>query len=135
MGWEVVAEFQDQKSRKSLDRPGFKKMMAFASKREFDVPVFWDLSRLSCGGEVVISLLASIAKLEREKIRERTLACLPRARKAERSGVRPRAEDDPKLVKKVQSLRVEGRSVRAIVSELGVSPTAIIRLAKNCLSS
>jgi DNA invertase Pin-like site-specific DNA recombinase len=76
-------------------------MMDSASKREFDVLVFWDLSRLSRGGvmevltvlkqislwgvgyrslqeayldslgpfaDVVVALLASIAKLEREKI-------------------------------------------------------------------
>jgi Resolvase, N terminal domain len=50
MGWQVVAEFSDTKSGKSLDRPGFKKMMEAASRREFDVLVFWDLSRLSRGG-------------------------------------------------------------------------------------
>ena len=52
MGWQVVA---DAKSGKNLDRPGLKKMMT------------------------VVALLASIAKLEREKIRERTLAGLARA--------------------------------------------------------
>jgi DNA invertase Pin-like site-specific DNA recombinase len=105
MGWQVVAEFTDAKSGKSMDRPGLKRMMAAASKREFDVLVFWDLSRLSRSGvadvsgllqqlagwgvayrslqeayldslgpfsDVVVALLASIAKLEREKIRERT---------------------------------------------------------------
>src|ERR1700739_2105964 len=46
----VVAEFHDAKSGKSLDRPGFKKMMDAASRREFDVLAFWDLSRLSRSG-------------------------------------------------------------------------------------
>jgi DNA invertase Pin-like site-specific DNA recombinase len=50
MGWEVVVEFHDNKSGKSLDRPGFKRMMEAASRKEFDVLVFWDLSRLSRGG-------------------------------------------------------------------------------------
>ena len=45
-----MAEFHDAKSGKSLDRPGFKRMMEAASRREFDVLVFWDLSRLSRGG-------------------------------------------------------------------------------------
>jgi DNA invertase Pin-like site-specific DNA recombinase len=39
------------------------------------------LDSLGPFSEVVVSLLASIAKLEREKIRERTLAGLARARK------------------------------------------------------
>src|ERR1700679_3151858 len=50
MNWQVVADFQDEMSGKSLDRPGFKKMMESASRREWDVLVFWDLSRLSRGG-------------------------------------------------------------------------------------
>ena len=137
MGWQVVAEFTDAKSGKSMDRPGLKKMTAAASKREFDVLVFWDLSRLSRSGvadvsgllqqlagwgvayrslqesyldslgpfsDVVVALLASIAKLEREKIRERTLAGLARARKQGRIGGRPRADEDTKLVTSVQQI-------------------------------
>ena len=37
MSWKVVATFEDTKSGKNLDRPGFKAMMAAASRREFDV--------------------------------------------------------------------------------------------------
>jgi DNA invertase Pin-like site-specific DNA recombinase len=164
MNWQVVAEYQDQKSGKSLERPGFKRMMEAASTREFDVLVFWDLSRLSRGGvsetlrvleqvkawgiayrslqesyidtlgpfgDVVISLLASIAKLEREKIRERTLAGLARARKAGRVGGRPRAEDDYKLVATLKELRGEGKSIRVIARALGISPTTTIKLLRN----
>lgn len=50
MGWQLVAEFTDAKSGKSLDRPGLKSMMGAASRREFDMLVFWDLSRLSRSG-------------------------------------------------------------------------------------
>ena len=148
MGWQVVAELSDNKSGKSLDRPGFKRMMESASKREFDIVVFWDLSRLSRSGvvevfqvlqqlkgwgiayrilqeayldslgpfsEVVVSLLASIAKLEREKIRERTLAGLARARKQGRIGGRPKAEDaDRHLEAKVIRFRESGISIRGI---------------------
>jgi DNA invertase Pin-like site-specific DNA recombinase len=163
MQWKVVSEFHDNKSGKNLDRPGFKKMLGAASRKEFDVLVFWDLSRLSRGGvvevlnflqllkgwgvafrslqeayldslgpfsDVVISLLASIAKLEREKIRERTLAGLARARKEGRVGGRPRADDDPKLVARVQLLRARGSSIRHIATELGKSPTTVQRLIK-----
>jgi DNA invertase Pin-like site-specific DNA recombinase len=153
----------DAKSGKSMDRPGLKKMTAAASKREFDVLVFWDLSRLSRSGiadvsgllqqlagwgvayrslqesyldslgpfsDVVVALLASIAKLEREKIRERTLAGLARARKQGRIGGRPRADDDAKLVASVQRLRDAGKSIREIAATLDKSPTTIQRLVK-----
>jgi DNA invertase Pin-like site-specific DNA recombinase len=163
MNWQVVSEFHDSRSGKSLDRPGFKKMMEAASRREFDVLVFWDLSRMSRGGvmevltvlkqlstwgvayrslqeayldslgpfaDVVIALLASIAKLEREKIKERTLAGLARARKAGRVGGRPKAQDDFKLVEKVRNLREGGQSIRVIAREVGISPTTTIKLLK-----
>jgi DNA invertase Pin-like site-specific DNA recombinase len=163
MNGELVVEFSDYKSGKSLERTGFKRMMESASKREFDVLVFWDLSRLSRGGvsetlrvleqvkswgvayrslqesyidtlgpfgDVVISLLASIAKLEREKIRERTLAGLARARKSGRIGGRPKAEEDLKLVERIRALRAAGRSIRAIATELSVSPTTVLKLGK-----
>jgi DNA invertase Pin-like site-specific DNA recombinase len=163
MGWRVVAEYTDAKSGKSMDRPGLKRMTAAASKREFDVLVFWDLSRLSRSGvadvsgllqqlagwgvayrslqesyldslgpfsDVVVALLASIAKLEREKIRERTLAGLARARKQGRIGGRPRADEDAKLVASVQRLRDAGKSIREIAVTLDKSPTTIQRLVK-----
>jgi DNA invertase Pin-like site-specific DNA recombinase len=163
MGWQVVAEFTDARSGKNLDRPGLKAMMTAASRREFDILVFWDLSRLSRSGvadvagllqqfagwgvayrslqesyldslgpfsDVVVALLASIAKLEREKIRERTLAGLARARKQGRIGGRPRADEDSKLVESVQRLRGGGKSIREIAAALNKSPTTIQRLLK-----
>ena len=74
------------------------------------------LDSLGPFAEVVVSLLASIAKLEREKIRERTLAGLARARKAGRIGGRPKAEDDYKLVAKVKHLHRAGASLRQIAA-------------------
>jgi DNA invertase Pin-like site-specific DNA recombinase len=160
-GWQVVMEFTDQKSGKSLDRPGLQKMKAAASKREFDHLVFWDLSRLSRGGvsetlrlleelrawgvgwrsyqeayidalgpfaEVVIALLSTIAKMEREKIRERTLAGLQRARKQGRIGGRPKAVDDYKMVQKIEGLRADGQSIRKIAATVGASPTTVQKL-------
>jgi DNA invertase Pin-like site-specific DNA recombinase len=79
-------------------------------------------------GDVVISLLASIAKLEREKIRERTLAGLARARKAGRVGGRPRAQDDHKVVQGVHKLQAEGKSIRATAMKLKISPTTVLKL-------
>lgn len=48
--WEVVNEFSDKKSGKNFDRPEFKKMLGAASRREFDVLLFWSLDRLSREG-------------------------------------------------------------------------------------
>jgi DNA invertase Pin-like site-specific DNA recombinase len=78
----------------------------------------------------VVALLASIAKVEREKIRERTLAGLARARKAGRVGGRPRAEDDYKLAAAVKALRADGKTIRAIARELTISPTTVLKLIK-----
>jgi DNA invertase Pin-like site-specific DNA recombinase len=161
MGWQVAVEFTDQKSGKSLDRPGLQKMRVAASKRQFDHLVFWDLSRLSRGGvsetlrlleelqgwgvgwrsfqeayidalgpfaEVVIALLSSIAKMEREKIRERTLAGLARARKQGRVGGRPKATENYKLVQQVEVLRAKGESIRNIAVTVGASPTTVQKL-------
>src|ERR1017187_4699477 len=161
MGWLVGAEFSDQKSGKSSERPGLRKRKAAASKREFDHLLFWDLSRLSRGGvsetlrlleelrawgvtwrsyqeayidalgpfaEVVIALLSSIAKMEREKIRERTLAGLQRARKHGRIGGRPKATENFKLVQQVEALRAKGESIRKIAVTVGASPTTVQKL-------
>jgi DNA invertase Pin-like site-specific DNA recombinase len=78
----------------------------------------------------VISLLASIAKMEREKMRERTLAGLARARKSGRIGGRPKATDDYKLVASVAKLRASGMSIRGIAGELGIATGTVMKLAK-----
>src|SRR5438045_8781175 len=97
-------------------------MLAAASRREFDVVLFWALDRFSregvyvtlqhlqsltsygvgyrsfteqyldsCGlfKDAVISILATIAKQERIRISERTIAGLQRARLQGRIGGRP----------------------------------------------
>lgn len=48
--WEIVYEFCDYETGKHSDREQFKKMFAAASRREFDVLLFWDLTRLSREG-------------------------------------------------------------------------------------
>ena len=78
--------------------------------------------------EVVIALLSSIAKMEREKIRERTLAGLARARKQGRVGGRPKATENYKLVQQVEVLRAKGESIRNIAVTVGASPTTVQKL-------
>ena len=137
-------------------------MFAGASKRQFDLILFWSLDRFSREGtvqtlnhlqrltgygenhrsftkqyldstgmfkEAVIGILAAVAKQERVRLSERTIAGLQRAKAQGRVGGRPKAEDaEPQLVAKVVRLRSQGNSIRAIAVELERSPNTVLRL-------
>src|SRR3984957_14836640 len=64
--------------------------------------------------EAVIGILAAVAKQERVRLSERTIAGLERAKAQGRVGGRPRTQDDPKTVNALQRLRSEGHSIRQI---------------------
>ena len=164
-GWTVVHEYVDRASGKRDDREQFQKMFGAASRREFDVLLFWSLDRLSREGtvetlnhlqrltgygvnyrsfteqyldstgifkEAVIGILAAVAKQERVRLSERTIAGLQRAKAQGRVGGRPKAEDaEPKLSAMIGQLRSEGRSIRAIAKEVGKSPNTILRLLRS----
>jgi len=151
-GWTVVALYIDQITGKHSDREQFQQMFADASKRKFDVLLFWSLDRLSREGaletlqhlnrltgygvqwrslteqyldstgmfrEAVISILAVVAKQERVRLSERTLAGLDRARKQGKVlGRRPNAAVD---AGKIKALRAEGQSWGAISRETGLA--------------
>lgn len=79
--------------------------------------------------EAVIGILAAVAKQERVRLSERTIAGLQRAKAQGRVRGRPKAEDaDPKLVTKIALLRAQGQSIRAIATILKKSPNTILRL-------
>jgi len=138
-------------------------MFSAASRREFDVLLFWSLDRLSREGvvetlnhlqrltgygvdyrsfteqyldstglfkEAVIGILAAIAKQERVRLSERTLAGLERARAQGRVGGRPKAADDPVTVKAYRKLNASGLSVRKIARQMKISPTTVQKIAK-----
>ena len=162
--WTVVHEYVDRASGKRGDREQFQKMFGAASRREFDVLLFWSLDRLSREGtvetlnhlqrltgygvnyrsfteqyldstgmfkEAVIGILAAVAKQERVRLSERTIAGLQRAKAQGRVGGRPKVEDEePKLVAKIERLRSEGYSIRAIAAEVCKSPNTVLRLLK-----
>lgn len=50
MGWTIVAEYIDEVTGKHSDRAEFQTMFADASRRRFDVLLFWSLDRLSREG-------------------------------------------------------------------------------------
>jgi DNA invertase Pin-like site-specific DNA recombinase len=81
--------------------------------------------------EAVIGVLAAVAKQERVRLSERTIAGLQRAKAQGRVGGRPKAEDaEPRLMTRIEKLRVQGRSIRAIATELGKSPNTVLRLLR-----
>jgi len=79
--------------------------------------------------DAVISILAAIAKQERVRLSERTLAGLERARAKGRVGGRPkiRREKDRDAAK-IRQLRDEGQSYQEIADELGRSRSDIHRV-------
>ena len=81
----------------------------------------------SCGifKEAVLSILATIARQERVRLSERTIAGLQRARRAGRIGGRPKVVCD-RL--KVARLRAEGKSLNEIAAAVGVSKSSVHRL-------
>lgn len=164
-GWTVAHEYVDRASGKRSDRDQFQHMFTAASKREFDLVLFWSLDRLSREGtvetlnhlqrltgygvcyrsfteqyldstgifkEAVIGILAAVAKQERVRLSERTVAGLQRAKAQGRVGGRPKAEDaEPKLVAKIGRLRSQGYSIRGIAAEIGKSSNTVMRLLKS----
>jgi len=157
-GYELVREYVDHASGKRSDREAFQELFSAASRREFDVVLFWALDRFSregvfdtlqhlqqltsygvgyrsfteayldsCGlfRDAVVGILASIAKQERVRLSERTVAGLQRARSQGRVGGRPRVICDRK---RVLGLRESGMSLGQISMELGLSKTTVARL-------
>jgi DNA invertase Pin-like site-specific DNA recombinase len=78
--------------------------------------------------DAVISILATIAKQEKVRIRERTIAGLERARRHGRIGGRPKRVVD---VQKIQSLRAQGIPWPAIAQKLGVSIATVERRVRD----
>src|ERR1022692_217742 len=82
--------------------------------------------------EAVIGILAAVAKQERVRLSERTIAGLERAKAQGRIGGRPKAEDaDPRLAAKIDRLRAKGNSIRVIAAEVKRSPNTVMRLLKS----
>jgi DNA invertase Pin-like site-specific DNA recombinase len=81
----------------------------------------------SCGvfKDAVLAILAVIAKQERIRLSERTIAGLDRARRAGRVGGRPRL-----VVKraKVAQMHAKGMTTRVIGDKLGISAASVCRI-------
>lgn len=84
----------------------------------------------SCGifKDAVLAILAVIAKQERIRLSERTVAGLERARRAGRVGGNRALVCDRERVKR---LKGEGRSMREIALEMQISPASVCRVLRN----
>lgn len=160
MGWEMVKVFEDRESgsKGEQGRPQFKAMFDAASRREFDVVLFWSLDRFSREG--MVETLLSLKRLADYGVKYRSLqegyidttnpfgdlltafvakiAAMERERIKERiyAGLeRARAEGKelgrPRLaVDRPEVLRLhrEGLSIRAIAAQTGYSHGTVQRV-------
>jgi len=159
-GWQITREYVDSESGSKASRAEFQRMFEDASKRKFDLLLFWALDRLSregvletlqhlnrleaygvsyrsftepyfdsCGAfkDVVLAIMATLAKQERIKRSERTKAGLERVRAAGKALGRP-ARLNGQHRAEIARLRTSGLSLRAIGRELGISEGSVRRL-------
>jgi DNA invertase Pin-like site-specific DNA recombinase len=84
----------------------------------------------SCGifKDAVLSILATIAKQERIRLSERTIAGLEKARREGRIGGRPAAVVDRERIAQMDE---EGFTLREIAEEMGISAATACRLLKS----
>jgi DNA invertase Pin-like site-specific DNA recombinase len=88
----------------------------------------------SCGlfKDAVLAILAVIAKQERVRLSERTIAGLQKARREGRVGGRPRLVVNRA---KVVLMNADGMTTREIGEELSISPASVCRILKNAVNS
>jgi len=158
--WTIIHEFSDFKSGKTSDRTQFQRMLVAASKREFDVLLFWSLDRLSREG--ALETLQHLQRLTAYGVAYRSftepyldslgafrdgvisiLACLARQERIRlsertlsglaRARALGRVGGRPRLAcdrNRVLKLHAAGKSLAAISRELKVSKTSVHRIVK-----
>lgn len=157
--YDVVSEFVDTASGGKADRSAFNKMFTGASKREFDLLLFWSLDRLSREGvletlqylqrltaygvayrsfteqyldslgpfrDAMLAILACIARQERIRLSERTLAGLAKAKAEGRFPGRPKALK-PYECEEAAGMRAQGLSWPVIARHFHVHPDTVRR--------
>ena len=148
-GWDIYDEFVDMASGADAHRPDLDRMIADAMRRRFDLVLTTkvdriarstlnlytilsklegrgikfectdqDISTNTATGKLLLAVLAGVAEFERELIRERTKAGLARAKAQGKVLGQPAKKVD---VSQILALRGDGKSLREIANELGVS--------------
>jgi len=153
MGYQLVNIYKDEVSGGTSDRPAFKQLFADASKRKFDLVLFWSLDRWSREG--TRATIKSLEQLESFGIAYKsyteqyidscgifkdvvisllsTLARQEKIRISERVKIglarstkksgRPTLETE--LIEKIKSLKSNGWSNRLIGKELHISHSTV----------
>lgn len=161
-GWAIVHEFVDRETGSTADRAEFQAMFRAASRRKFDVLLFWSLDRLSREG--VLETLQHLNRLTSYGVNYRsfteqyfdscgifkdtvisilaTIAKQERIRISERvrAGLRNARAKGKKLGRprtivdaaRIGRLRAQGRTVREIAGELGYSRSLVHKTLANC---
>jgi DNA invertase Pin-like site-specific DNA recombinase len=149
--WSITAEYVDHESGAKADRPQFQHMLGAASKREFDILLFWSLDRFSREG--IVPVLTNLKRLSDYGVKYRSFqepyidtthewgdliaAFAAKLAELERKRIRARvvaglekaradgkALGRPRVVvdrKRVGLLRDAGKSVREIAATLKLS--------------
>jgi len=156
-GWNSFKEYVDEGISGTKDsRPALNELMNDAKKRRFDVVLVWRFDRFARStkhlilaleefknlgidfvsyqenidtssplGSAIFTIISAVAQLERDIIAERVKAGLRRARENGKKLGRPEVAVD---LNKIQELREQGLSLRAIASQVGISHTRVAQL-------
>src|SRR5262249_39080292 len=159
-GWNITGEYLDRGISGAKDsRPELNRLMADAKLRKCDVIVVWKLDRFgrslrhlvnalaeleavgvafvsftdhldltTPAGRLMFQVIAAMSEFERELIRERVRAGLRNARAKGRKLGRPAQRLD---VTTIARLRAQGRSLRAIATEVGCSAGLVHKTLAN----
>ncbi len=159
-GWTLAQEYVDKASGKTSDRPAFRRMFEDASRKQFDMVLFWSLDRFSREG--VLETLQHLQKLTSHGVewfsyreeylrsvgvfKEAVLAILAAIAKQERIRISERVQaglsrakaQGKKLgrpqaavrVERVLELRDRGMSIREIADHTRVSAMTVQRILK-----
>lgn len=156
-GWAIIAEYIDHETGKISDREQFRAMFDDASKRQFDVLLFWSLDRFSREG--VLPTLQHLQRLTSYGIgyrsfteqyfdscgifRDAVIAIVAAVAKQERIRISERVRAGLTTARnkgkrlgrprvyvsraRIESLRQEGKSWREIAQELGTNTASARR--------
>lgn len=159
-GWKLEREYVDKASGKTSDRPAFRQLFDDASRKQFDLVLFWSLDRFSREG--VLETLQHLQRLSTNGVewwsyreeylrsvgvfKEAVLAILAAIAKQERIRLSERVQAGlnrartqgkklgrPKAAvrkERVLALRTRGLSIRGIADETGVSAMTVQRILK-----
>jgi DNA invertase Pin-like site-specific DNA recombinase len=158
-GWTVAGEYVDRMTGTKDSRPELDRLMADAHRRRLDVVIVWKFDRFARSvshllraletfkalgidfvsyseqmdtstpaGKMVFTVLGAVAELERSLIVERVRAGLRNANAKGKSLGRPRTIVDGV---RIARLRAQGRTVREIAAELGMSRSLVHKTLAN----